>query len=96
MSAPSGSPAREGVEDGPRRLGLRAARTPDAERGASGRASSAGQAPVSAHSLTWVDAESGEGLRLELNCDEAFAEGLASTGFVRVARVRPESTNEET
>lgn len=59
----------------------------------SGRASSAGREPASAHSLTWVNLASGELLRLELLCDEAFAHRLESSGFVRVARVRPEPAN---
>jgi hypothetical protein len=61
----------------------------------SGRASTAGREPASAHSLTWVDLASGEPLRLELCCDEAFAHRLESTGFVRVASVRPESGDGE-
>jgi len=61
----------------------------------SGRASSAAHDGVSAHSLTWIDSVSGEGLRLEMSCDEAFAQGLESTGFVRVARIGTQSANQE-
>lgn len=64
-------------------------------RSVSGRASSARRSSVAPHSLTWVDRATGETMQLELNCDEAFARGLASTGFERVARIRTESANEE-
>lgn len=65
------------------------------QRSVSGRASSIGSGSVAPHSLTWVDGATGETMRLELSCDEAFARGLASTGFERIARIRPESANEE-
>ena len=54
-----------------------------------------GEAHSAAHRLVWVDPESGESLELELQCDEAFRDGLESIGFERVARMELEPTPKE-
>ena len=102
MNTPSGPLALGRAGSHPRHQEQHATRARDSEGGphsnktismltARGEAHSAGNECLSAHSLAWVDPETGEHLELELRCDEGFRNGLESIGFERV-NPRPRNT----